>query len=158
MPESYLRRTQKHYTAARQTWVRRGKNNFWYLSPALPKSSPVVASEQFPPCLSCPLIMLVCWGGMNFLFGSSTLTIPSQQDVGRGQRDNTDFRAFQREKIGVRQAVCICAVCRVLQVFTIGRSRLILLTPETQIRICPATSNQQWFRQVQLWWELSQRR
>lgn len=60
-----------------------------------------------------------------------------------GQRANRlhRFIAFQREKIGVRQATYICAARQVLQVFTISRSRLILLTPETQIRIWPATSS-----------------
>lgn len=135
----------------------KGKKKFCYLFSALQKASLWLQVNNFLRPQLPSHNVLVCWWSMNFLADSSTLTTHSQQDVGRGQTDKTDFRAFQIEETGVRWAVCICAAWRVLQIFTISRSRLILLTPETQIRIWLATSNQWWFRQVQLWWELFQR-
>lgn len=132
MPESYLHRTQMHYTSARQTWVRRGKYNFWYLFSSLPKSFPVVASEQISSCLCCPLTMLF-YADRVWTFWLAVPRWPlsplsDHSKMWAEGKQATQILDHFREKKLESDKLCMCTACWVLQVFVIGGPRLTLLT------------------------------
>lgn len=117
----------KHYTAARQIWVRRGKKKKRFLF--CQKAFLWTVSW----CLCCPSECLsASWVPTFWLAAPCQKISPSKFLT----QILEHFRE-EREEL-VRQAVWICEGWWVPQVFTFVRSSLILLTPETQIRIWPA--------------------